>query len=224
MALLTLAGWLLRKRKDWADLLVMVAVILVGIGHIRHTVFLGLLFGAYLPVLLAEQWRIAQAKQEILRERRWIPGALFLCLALLVHLSVGPWRLPPLVPGFRIETPLAKYPLGALNWIMERDLRGHILPLFQWGEFIIWYLSPGCRVAMDGRYETVYPEHVHQEYFDFLFARPGWRSFLNKYPHDMVLLHTGTEIARLMQAEAAWRMAYRDRESAVFVRNHSQVR
>ncbi|MHB8769842.1 MAG: hypothetical protein ACYC7J_02500 [Syntrophales bacterium] len=224
MALLCAAGCLVRRHKDYADILVTAAIIVVGASHIRHTVFMGLIFGAYLPALLAEQWHSARRNRAFLRNRAWIPGAVFASLLLLIHLSIGPVRIPALVPSFRIETPLSKYPLGAMNWIMERDVRANILPLFHWGEFIIWYLSPQCRVAMDGRYETVYPDHVHREYFDFLFARPAWREFLHKYPHDMVLLRAGMQIAELMRGEADWRIAYGDRESVLFVRNREQPR
>ena len=106
-----------------------------------------------------------------------------------------------------------------MNWIVQNGLHGNILPFFEWGEFIIWHLSPSCRVAMDGRYETVYEDHVHREYFEFLFARPAWRLFLQKYPHEMILLHTGIEIVERMKREKDWKIAYNDKISVVFIKN-----
>jgi hypothetical protein len=222
MALASLVCYLFRRRRDYVDIIVIAAMIIVGISHVRHTVFLGLVFGAYLPLLLSEHWRLLSERETSLQAMRWIPGGIFVCLVLLVHLVINPSRLPPLVPSFAITTPQSRYPVAALTWMMQRGLKGNILPFFDWGEFIIWHSYPDCRVAMDGRYETVYQEPVHREYFDFLFARPNWRVFLEKYPHQMILLHSGIAIADLMKREKGWRLAYGDRESVLFIRNQDR--
>ena len=220
MALLCLACYLFRRRRDYTDVLVMVAMIYIGIRHVRHTVFLGLIFGSYLPVLLSEYWHNLRERKASVQTKSWITGAVFASLVLLIHLLVNPYRTPPLVPSFMIETPQSRYPIGALNYIMQKGLKGNILPFFDWGEFIIWHFSPDCRVAMDGRYETVYEEHVHREYFDFLLARPAWRVFLQKYPHEMILVPSRIRIAELMNQEKAWRIAYMDQNSVLFIPNH----
>jgi hypothetical protein len=41
---------------------------------------------------------------------------------------------------------------------------------------------------MDGWYETVDDECTQKEYFDFINGREGWQAFVNKYPHDPVLI------------------------------------
>jgi hypothetical protein len=71
---------------------------------------------------------------------------------------------------------------------------------------------------MDGRYETVYEDHVHREYFDFLSGRPDWKVFLQKYRHDMVLIKANTRTHSLMQNDPVWRVAYMDHESVLFMR------
>jgi hypothetical protein len=219
MAVLFLVCYLFQRRRDYVDLMVMAAMIFIGISHVRHTVFLGLIFGAYVPLLLSEHWHVLRKRRPSLRTKAWIPVSAFVCMVLLIHLLINPYRVPPISPSFVITASQSRYPVGAVNWIMQKGLRGNVLPFFDWGEFIIWHLYPGCKVAMDGRYETVYEEHVHREYFDFLFARPTWRLFLQKYPHEMILLHPGIRIADLMKQEKGWRIAYADQESLLFVRN-----
>ena len=199
--------------------MVAIATIIIGLSHIRHTVFLGLIFGSYLAVYLSQYWQSLKEKQPCLRKGTWIPGTIFVFMVLLIHVQISSIQIPKVVPGFRLMTPASKYPLGALNWIVQNGLHGNILPFFEWGEFIIWHLSPSCRVAMDGRYETVYEDHVHREYFEFLFARPAWRLFLQKYPHKMILLHTGIEIVERMKGEKDWKIAYNDKISVLFVKN-----
>jgi hypothetical protein len=224
MAFLSLVFYLLRRRRDYVDILVMAAMIFIGISHVRHTVFLGLIFGAYVPLLLSEQWHILVEKKTFFQTKSWIPGSIFVCLVLMIHLLINPFRIPPLVPSFMITAPTSRYPVGAMNWIMQKGLKGNILPFFDWGEFIIWHCYPDCRVAIDGRYETVYAENVHREYFDFLFARPTWRVFLEKYPHEMILIHSRIKIADLMKQEKGWRIAYGDRDSLLFIRNQEDQR
>jgi hypothetical protein len=91
--------------------------------------------------------------------------------------------------------------VGALKWMEKNKFDGNILSLFHWGQYLIWSCYPKCKVAIDGRYETVYHEEVHKEYFDFITVREGWRSFLNKYPHDAVLLQLNIKIYLLMLKE-----------------------
>jgi hypothetical protein len=220
MALLCLACYLFRRRRDYTDVLVMVAMIYIGISHVRHTVFLGLIFGAYIPVLLSNYWHDLKEKKSHLQKKSWIPGSIFGCIVLLIYLLINPSITPKIIPSFMIETPQSRYPIGALNYIMQKGLKGNILPFFDWGEFIIWHFSPDCLVAMDGRYETVYEEHVHREYFDFLLARPAWRVFLQKYPHEMIIVPSRIRIAELMKQEKAWRIAYIDQGCVLFIRNH----
>lgn len=219
LAFLSLAGSLLRRRRDPADILVVAAMILIGMAHVRHTVFLGLVFGACLPVVFSEYGHLLTERTAFLRTKPWIPGGLFAGTVLLIHLLINPMRIPPLAPSFVITASPAAYPIGALNYMMENGITGNILPHFEWGEFIIWHGYPDVRVAMDGRYETVYPEEVHREYFDFLYARPTWRLFLEKYPHEMVLLHPGTRIAERMRQEKGWRIAYGDPVCLLFLRD-----
>jgi hypothetical protein len=218
MSFLSLLGCLCRRRRDYTDILVTAVIIYLGVRHVRHSVFLGLIFGAGLPVVLSEYWNILRARSAFFQRRSWFPGAAFVVLLLLIYLCINPFRVSMLAPSFKIVTPPSNFPVGAVKWIMQNNVKGNILPHFDWGEFLIWHLYPPCRVAMDGRYETVYEDHVHREYFDFLSGRPDWKVFLQKYRHDMVLIKANTRTHSLMQNDPVWRVAYMDHESVLFMR------
>ena len=102
------------------------------------------------------------------------------------------------------------------------NIKGNILPHFEWGEYLIWSSYPDCRVAMDGRYETVYKDSVHKEYFNFLYGNDEWDVFLRKYPHDIVLLKRGTKTHLLMMNEKDWRLVYYDNISVMFMKNKQE--
>ena len=71
-------------------------------------------------------------------------------------------------------------------------------------------ISAIIRVAIDGRFETVYPDAVCQKYFDFMEARPNWREFLQQFPPNFILLPSGMEIATLLKKDPGWQVIYTD--------------
>jgi hypothetical protein len=126
------------------------------------------------------------------------------------------------MPTYSIVVPSTSYPTGAVDWIMKNNISGNILPHFDWGEYLIWTCYPSSRVAMDGRYETVYEEYVYKEYFDFLTGREGWQTFLNKYPHDIVLIKRYTKTHSLMLKELLWEEKYSDQTSVLFMKKKNR--
>jgi hypothetical protein len=218
MSFICLVSCILRRRRDYTDIIVTMVVIYIGVRHIRHSVFMGLIFGAYLPVVLSEYWTVLREKKAWIRHQARCPIAVFIFLLLMIYLYINPFRVLMIAPSFKIVTSPSNFPIGAVKWIIQNNVKGNILPHFDWGEFLIWHLSPSCRVAMDGRYETVYKDHVHREYFDFLNGRPGWKIFLQKYQHDMVLIRADTRTHSLMRNDPAWWVAYLDHESVLFMK------
>lgn len=218
MSLMILLASLFRKKKDITELLIIAAMIFLGISHIRHNVLFGLIFGAYMPVYLSEcahEWNARNHSFNLI-------GFLSIVLSTLV-ISACFYFYPKtqitFIPDFRLVVSSDYYPEKAIQWLKTNNIKGNILPHFEWGEYLIWSSYPDCRVAMDGRYETVYKDNVHKEYFDFLYGREGWDIFLRKYPHDIVLLKAGIKTHALMRNEKDWRLVYHDRISVVFMKN-----
>ena len=111
------------------------------------------------------------------------------------------------------------YPNGAVRFMQQNGLAGNVLAEFTWGEYLMFLFHPRCRVAMDGRYETVYPHEVSRAYFDFLWGEDGWRDFLAAHPHDLILLDPASRAHALLAAEPGWRLAYKDAGCALYVRD-----
>ncbi len=200
---------ILSKERNLTDLLIISVTILLSYKNVRHTIFLGLIFGAYLPPMLCRLWADRPS---------WISWASSFVLLAFIYFWINPKFTILSIPTFNILTPASHFPTGAIKWIKENNSHGNILSHFDWGEFLIWSLYPSCRIAMDGRYETVYSEKVCREYFDFLVGRDNWKIFLQKYPHDMVLIKRNTRTHLLMLNEPSWKPVYLDKQSILFVR------
>jgi hypothetical protein len=173
-----------------------------------------------MPVYLSEyanEWN-AKRNSFILLSR--ILPVVFSSLLIITYFYFYPLKQINFIPSFKFFVSADYYPIKAIRWLKINNIRGNILPNFEWGEYIIWSCYPDCRVAMDGRYETVYKDSVQREYFDFLYGRDRWDVFLRKYPHDIVLIKAGTRTHSLMINEKDWRIVYNDNISVMFMKNN----
>ena len=217
-------GWWARWR-ELTPILALGVTLYLGVTHVRHQVFFIMLCGAYLPRLLKDYLEVLKSRagfQSLWARLGWRPLAGLMAALFLMNayglLTVGSLQvkvppLPGLVPGSKIY-----YPLGGLDYLRKRGLKGKLLLEFGWGEYALWEMYPQVRVALDGRYETVYPDEVCREYFDFIFGRPDWRRFLEHYPPDFILLQPRTPAYPLVLGAGEWRQVYADTGCALFLR------
>lgn len=224
------AGRLLTQKpgRDLAAVLVLGATAYQGLAHIRHIVLFALVFCIFAPAALTQFWAWGRERVALLRGAlppvalAAVLVALFLQLPVFLGkeisngraFSLGAWDKNPL-SGFY-------YPLRAMDYMKKQGISGDILSEFTWGEYLLWSLYPQSRVAMCGRYETVYPKRVAKEFFDFVNGREGWRTFLEKYPHQIALFKNTSKAVNLLHAVGGWWEVYRDSGSVLFVHESKQ--
>ena len=217
-------GWWARWR-EITPILVLLCTGYLGVRHSRHWIFFVLAFGAYLPVLLTAYFRGLSLRPGVMARMHRLGGKI---PALVVIVLIGLFackfaaRNPLQLKVPSAPSPLGQtepyYPVGAIDFIEQRQLSGKLLVDFTWGEYCLWRLYPRCLVAIDGRYETVYPESLHKEYFDFLMARKDWRKFLEHYPPDLILIDIRSRLYGLLSDDPDWRQVYADPGCALFRR------
>lgn len=164
--------------------------------------------------LLAGRWRKESASEDDLPATeggRAQPGA-WLPTGLAIALAVG---LGLFAPRLAEEQP---YPAGAVAFLQEHRQSGNVLGDFGWGQYLIWHLAPGSKVFIDGRYETVFPLKVIDDYLRFYFDWPGGAAVLSAYPHDFVLIPPHAPAYALMRRTAGWKLVYRDDDAVLFAR------
>jgi hypothetical protein len=219
-----LLGW--ARWREITTTLILGFTLYMGLNHIRHLVFFLIALGAYLPSLLTPYFETLQTlpRFEGLGRRLGWKIPMIASLAVMVlwgyrFLAREPLslKIPPL-PSFESKYEVY-YPVWAFDYIKEHRLTGKLLISFKWGEYALWNLYPLCQVAIDGRYETVYPEAVALPYFEFIKGRKDWRRFLEQYPPDLILIDISSKTCSLLQGEALWRQVYADTGSALFVRS-----
>jgi hypothetical protein len=112
-------------------------------------------------------------------------------------------------------------PVAAVAFMRQHDLHGNILSNFASGEYLIWHTAPASRVFIDGRYDTVYPQNVIDQYIDFINGRPNAPKVLQGYPHDFVMIPADSPALGATRSAAQWKLIYRDRHWLLFVRADS---
>ena len=110
------------------------------------------------------------------------------------------------------------YPVGAVDFMRAHRLHGNVLNYFDWGQYLIWHVSPECRVFIDGRYDLAYPVRVIRNYMDFYAARADARRVLMAYPHDYVLIPPPAPALATVLAQSHWKLVYGDNVCALFAR------
>ncbi len=212
-----------RRRRHLTSIFLLLGTAYMGFKSIRHIVFFGLVFVTYMPLYFNICWDKFSYRIKNLRK---LIVVILISLFLIDSLAFFSSKFIMGSP-FDLKTrskdqtdgkiSASYYPIGAINYMRKHNLKGNILAAFDWGEFIICHFFPDCLVALDGRYETVYPHEISEEYFDFLYGRDGWLKFLNDYPHDIILLKSNSGIAQLLRIHPSWIERYRDSGSVIFI-------
>jgi hypothetical protein len=217
------------RMRDITPILLLSVTLLLGMRHVRHMVFFLMLAAVYLPELFEryiEDFKTTHWARIALQIRTRVPTLLTaakrvsapLCVLLLVLFScilLASSSLSLTIPSAG-QGYITYYPKGSLEYIRRNRLSGNLLTEFGWGEYLIWNLSPEIKVALDGRYETVYQDRVANDYFDYMNGKEN--GFLDAYPHDFVLLNPDSPPVTSLHKNPDWVRVYEDRTSILFAK------
>ncbi|MEW5735830.1 MAG: hypothetical protein AB1921_13310 [Thermodesulfobacteriota bacterium] len=202
---------------------------LLGFFHLRHIPFFCFSFAVFMPRAMGLAASRGPGRKPAARVARMVFVAavaffVFAVNATYAYQKAGiAWEqgspLALKAPSWRSSVSCSYlYPVEAADYIRDKGLQGNLLCDMTWGGFFLWKLYPGVKVAMDTRTETVFPAAVRKGYFDFYWVRPGWDRFLEAYPHDIVVVPSGTPLPGAVVRTGGWRVDYSDPLCAVLVR------
>jgi hypothetical protein len=221
MALLFLAMLIthIRRVEKWESAAI-TAILFAAFRHQRHTPFFAMASAPFLVHWLSET---GEPLKKRLPQIKLSPGAVvsmaaafFVLAAYQLYNGVYPYLAGE---GQIIVSP-GKYPIGAVRFLKSNGAEGNIMLPFTWGEYAIWHLYPDCKVSIDGRFRTVYPESVIRDHFIHKDDAAGWKRLMSKYPADIILARQSRFFHDLIGSTKEWIYAYSDRTAIVFLRNN----
>jgi hypothetical protein len=120
-----------------------------------------------------------------------------------------------------MEIPRAQYPVAAINFIQQHDLRGNLLVFFDWGEMCFWNL-PDSHVSLDGRLDSVYSSAVIAAHWHLYNGEPFDANALNLARADFALLPSNLAGSVVLAKNDGWQAVYYDNLAVVLVKEPGQ--
>lgn len=210
-----------RAERRPAPLLVLGCTAVLPLLAGRHLPLFALSFAVYLADHLSSVWAGAAPSEDGLAAgesrraallQRATAGTTFVIALLFFGMALPRMSCIPIRPPESMG-----FPLRAVRLLQEARVEGHLAVHYNYGEYVIWHLSPGVRVSMDGRRETVYPDSVYQEALRFQTGVGAWDDVLRKRQTHMALVPKSTPTYNLLSLDPAWTAAYGDTLVGLFV-------
>lgn len=223
LALLFIFSFFIRnkERRYWEAGIISIAMI-YAFMHQRHTPVFAIVAAPY----LTENISLMVQRSRVFERIRTLSSNILLIsfLIVLVSYQVSFASYKYIKAEWNIIVDPTKYPVSAVHFLKQNGIKGNILLPFDWGEYAIWKLYPDCRVSIDGRFRTVYPEKILTDHFAAEVDELKLRALLKKYPPDIILGRQNFIYQRLISTLEGWIQAYSDPTSIVFIRNSSSQR
>jgi len=154
---------------------------------------------------------LAFHRRPLFLQAAWLGIAVFFLGAAIQY---QPWRLR--VPAEGASGEIA-YPVGAVEYLANRNFKGNAMVPFSYGAYVSWKLYPAVRVSVDSRYEVAYPAAWVAESLRLYRAEAGWQDTLASYPSDIVLVAKSDRLAKVI-VKTSWNRVYTDRMYEIYAR------
>lgn len=226
---LSLPAW---KKWAWIDVLILGVISQQAVSHIRHIGLLTIAVMILLPGPLSESlpclFRNLSSQLSGSEKSRLRLGGICVIVTLLMLVQVRTnwemWEygLTPWEVAVEARRDVPGVPLKAIAIMENEGLSGKLVTDYGWGQYALWHLFPDTQVAFDGRYRTVYPADVEQEFMAFQRAHKEQAvstPMLDKYDTEIALLPTNGGPNAYLQTRKDWALVFADEQFGLYVRD-----
>jgi hypothetical protein len=211
-----------RKKNRYWEVFIIIVALIYAFRHQRHTP----IFAIVAAPFLTEKLSLLGEKVQLTGRINSVSAlaTLNLALSLLIGYQLYHASSRYFSTEFNIIVDPKKFPVYAVNFLKENGVKGNILLPFEWGEYIIWKLYPDCRVSIDGRFRTVYPEEVLVDHFQALSDKERWNTLINKYQTNIILTRRHLFSRQMMSERKDWIYIYSDNIAMIFIKDEDSQR
>ncbi|MEE9614687.1 MAG: tetratricopeptide repeat protein [Thermodesulfobacteriota bacterium] len=210
-----------RGRSDLTDLIIFCLFFYQALKGVRLTAEFSLAVAPMVAGGWSEISRRIFPKRSGGGNRLPVAVAVLLALAVLFHSTV----LKSGTYAFGLGLKERVFPVTAVEFLVENDIRGRMYNSIGYGGYLAWNLFPAHKVFIDGR-NDVYGEELYREYLDAHSDPDVWERLVQRYALDWVILeysrdYGGKERMPHLQANPEWALIYWDRVAVVYARRNS---
>ena len=215
LALVIIGLFFSRKPRNPILVILLVLTAYLPFMALRYVLFFILTAIIFAGEHLGDAWeRVMPVRTSTVRRSQWVP-----ILAIIVALGLLAWKLPNFT-GIPIKNP-EYYPIAAVSLLNQSGVEGNLAIHFDWGDYVIWHLSPGTKVSLDTRREMAYSEQIYKENVRYMTGIGAWSALLDEHPTEMALVKSASPTDNLMQQRPDWIAIYRDEVGALYARKGS---
>lgn len=152
---------------------------------------------------------------------KWMVVSVGLCWIFFAYSPLGMRLLHNRQPNIA-KSVSSETPLELVGWLKKHPPQGQIFNPYEWGDFLQWAGPPKMQVFLNSHAHLV-PREVWLHYLQVVEQSADWTEVLDRYSINTVILdlqHRESLIRRLKD-NAAWTVAYEDRNGVVFQRRKS---
>lgn len=123
----------------------------------------------------------------------------------------------PLLPSVNRAAIQQTMPVGAVEYIRTSHPAGPMFNSYNWGGYLVWALTPGYPVYVDGRTD-LYGDALLRQYVQIASGEDEWRAVFARDHIRLVVIETASPLARILSREPDWHRGYADTLASVFRR------
>lgn len=216
--LVILAMFIDKSRNRYWEVSIIIVTIFYAFYHQRHTP----IFAIAATPFLIEKLSILGEKVRLYKRLKSLSSYSILNVVLIVIISyqVSHAANKHIKTGLNIIVDPRIYPVYAVNFLKENRIKGNIILPFDWGEYAIWHLYPDCKVSIDGRFRTAYPESVLNDHFEASLSYKNMIKLRDSYPGDIFLARRSPYTQAMIDGTREdWVYVYSDNLSIIFLKN-----
>jgi hypothetical protein len=215
LTLIALVVWMIAARRTGVgETVVLVLTAIAACLHQRHIPLFAIAATPIVAALLVDCWTRLSARADFGPAVRLAPAT----IAAVAVLQLGFAIAGGVRSRGRVEVDPGVYPVQALRFLAQNGIAGNVALPFSWGEYGLWALPAGSKVAVDGRFTTSYPAPLLEQAWRFMAGQGGWDALLTDYPTDIVVADRFQAPAYLLRDNPEWEYVYSDPVSFIFLR------
>lgn len=173
--------------------------------HVRFLILFSVIFAPFAAALLARLFPWSSGRQN-----RWVLNASLIGLIFLAMFELFPRNdyLPKVL--------YAGFPRGAVQYLNQHPVAGHLINGDAWGGFLDWSWGPTHRVFIDGRSDIYEEQGVFLDHLHITRLHRDALALLRKYDIQACLVQRGSALDTLLKTVPEWRLVYHDDVSVLF--------
>ncbi len=207
-----------KKKRLWEIGIIAISIFFAFKSQ-RHTVLAAIISAPYFADFIATTLSNPQIRKNLETLSAPFRKMSQTALGLFIVLQIGFTSHSYAHYNFQIVVEPTVYPVYLAQFLEDNDINGNIVSPFDWGEYLIWK-RPKSKVALDGRFRTVYPEPIIRQAWNFWERKRDWKKILKE--SDILIVKKTNQSGKGLDNSPEWKKIYQDLISIVYLKQNKR--